>query len=194
MPTSPGLWIDGAPVRWPDAKRGPWIVTPWFDVTEGVVRCVGVDVRSFDGEPGNPDDPPRVPRGGQVSDLTATELRSLPLAKLAAAAAAKMPDLYRQALAGEIPDGEYDAARLKENLAAYEQSSRRYGAKHLGEVAKVYRAALPSGRPTSAVAEHFNISRSAAAKQVARCREVGLLGKTAKGRPGGGEPIPEVRR
>jgi transposase len=39
--------------------------------------------------------------------------------------------------------------------------------------------------PTRAVAEHFHISRSAAAKQVARAREAGFLDRTTQGKTSG---------
>lgn len=46
----------------------------------------------------------------------------------------------------------------------------------IAEVSKVYRRAWLIGRPvTEAVAEHFSISRSAAAKRIMRARAAGLL-------------------
>jgi hypothetical protein len=50
------------------------------------------------------------------------------------------------------------------------------------EVADVYRQAWRDGRPpTKAVAKHFQISDSAAAKRVMRARQGGLLPPTEKG-------------
>lgn len=51
------------------------------------------------------------------------------------------------------------------------------------EIAEVY---LRGGAtPTRAVADHFHLSRSAAAKQVARAREAGFLDRTTQGKTGG---------
>jgi transposase len=45
----------------------------------------------------------------------------------------------------------------------------------------VYRAAQLGGKPTLAVEEHFVVSKSTAAKWVARCRRLGLLPPTLRG-------------
>ncbi|CAN5388826.1 hypothetical protein BH10ACT8_BH10ACT8_11320 [soil metagenome] len=56
-------------------------------------------------------------------------------------------------------------------------------------VAEVYVAAWTAGdSPTRAVAEHFTISHSAAAKRVSRAREAGFLPQTKQGRAGLGDP------
>jgi hypothetical protein len=56
----------------------------------------------------------------------------------------------------------------------------------LAEVAAIYMAAWRArGNPTKAVAESLSLSRSAAAKRVARARQAGLLPATTKGRPAG---------
>jgi hypothetical protein len=56
---------------------------------------------------------------------------------------------------------------------------RQYGPDHFAEVAQVYSEADTAGLPpTRTVAERFNVSRSAAAKWVARARRAGLLPKT----------------
>lgn len=60
-----------------------------------------------------------------------------------------------------------------------------YGSKHFAEVATVYREALAeSNAPTMAVAKHFDTTKSAAAKWVARARAMGLLPPARKGYPG----------
>jgi hypothetical protein len=59
-----------------------------------------------------------------------------------------------------------------------------YGAEHYAEVADVYLAARASslpGGPLPAVAKHFHISRSSAARHVATAREMGLLGDGGPG-------------
>ncbi|WP_157879717.1 hypothetical protein [Streptomyces yangpuensis] len=56
---------------------------------------------------------------------------------------------------------------------------------HLTNVAEVYREAHKQGRPpTVAVAEHFGVSHSAAAKWVGAARKQGQLGPVAKGSRG----------
>lgn len=56
----------------------------------------------------------------------------------------------------------------------------------LAEVAAIYMAAWQAREnPTQAVAERVGLSRSAAAKRVARARAAGLLPPTSKGRAGG---------
>jgi transposase len=53
-------------------------------------------------------------------------------------------------------------------------------------VAEVYRDAWARGEPpTRGVADHFTISKSAAAKQVAKAREMGLLPPTSRGKSSG---------
>lgn len=58
----------------------------------------------------------------------------------------------------------------------------QYDAEHWAEVAEVYREGWQRGTPTKAVAEHFTVSKSTAAKWVARCRTLGLLPVTSKGK------------
>lgn len=61
-----------------------------------------------------------------------------------------------------------------------------YGPDHFAAVAETYRASFHAGSaaPTKAVAQAFSVSRSTAAKWVARAREMGLLSAGVAGRPG----------
>jgi hypothetical protein len=61
--------------------------------------------------------------------------------------------------------------------------SPRYGPAHFALVSQVYREAVAGGSatPTRAVAATFSISRSTAAKWVARARGLGLLAATSRG-------------
>jgi hypothetical protein len=52
------------------------------------------------------------------------------------------------------------------------------------QVAAVYAAAIASGRPTAAVAEHLEVKQHSAAKYVHRARQRGFLPKTTRGRVG----------
>jgi hypothetical protein len=59
----------------------------------------------------------------------------------------------------------------------------KYGLDHFEDVARVYRGAFARNRtPTRGVARHFEVTESTAAKWVARCRALGLLPKTTRGR------------
>ena len=59
----------------------------------------------------------------------------------------------------------------------------KYGPEHFEEVARVYRGAFARNRtPTRDVARHFDVTESAAAKWVTRCREMGLLPTTTRGK------------
>jgi hypothetical protein len=65
---------------------------------------------------------------------------------------------------------------------------RKYDDRHYAEVARVYLAAFQENRsPTRAVAQHFGVSQSMAAKFVwkARSKEYGLLAPTSSGLPSG---------
>ncbi len=64
-----------------------------------------------------------------------------------------------------------------------QRADRGLGRLHWQAVAEVYRDALERGdAPTSAVAHKFNVSKSAAAKWVAKCRALWLLPPTSQGR------------
>lgn len=64
-----------------------------------------------------------------------------------------------------------------------------YGLQHFEQVARIYREAYAAGRtPTRAVARHFKVSHTAAAKWVGRSRALGLLPATTRGRARAVEP------
>ena len=74
----------------------------------------------------------------------------------------------------------------------------KYGPEHWQDVARIYREAYektPNRTPTRAVARHFSkvwkkqVSETAAAKWVARCRALGLLPKTTQGKPRAGDVV-----
>ena len=102
--------------------------------------------------------------------------------KLAAGDVLKQsPDVVEAARKSFVPDSRAD-------IAAAKRSPGRPPIPRdvLAETARTYSDALLDGLPpTKAVAEHFHISRSAAAKWVARARKAGLLGKTKQRVAGG---------
>ena len=123
--------------------------------------------------------------------FTTSVLRDLPFATIVA-------DLRREKAEGDIGfydwlegqpgfDSEADRAELLrlKSAAAAEMAAPRRETGWLSEVAAVYRLAWEDGRPpTEAVADHFQITHSAAAKRVSRARQAGFLPPTTRGRPG----------
>lgn len=144
---------------WPDPQFGPWTVTfNWQDVS-GRAEVVGVTIDSA-----------RNPRGGkspswQPRPVTTAVLRELRIGQLMEEDRAGLVDLF--------PD---DSPLYKAP-----PTMRPVTLARLKTAAKVYKKHIDTGKPTRAVARHFTISDSAAAKQVARAREIGLLPPTKKG-------------
>jgi hypothetical protein len=175
------------PVPWKGAG-GTYEVVLRFASVEGRMECVGVDV-----EP--------VPRGTRV--LTAVALRSIPLGKLVEKRRPKPGDVNVSVEPGGIvwKGGEVNATVTPSTVAAVAAvgaptvsgtaAARRggrppkYGPEHWQKVADVYRTAFAGKRltPTRAVARRFKVSQSAAAKWVAKCRDLGLLPPTTRGKP-----------
>jgi len=63
-----------ASVRWPDAERGPWVVTAhWAKVNERAV-IVGLDIRSFDHLD--------APIGDDLAEVTQRVLRGIPISQI----------------------------------------------------------------------------------------------------------------
>jgi hypothetical protein len=104
------------------------------------------------------------------------------------------------ALLQAITDGTLRASRAakreaRRQLPAWQRktdSRGRYPDGHLERVAEEYAKAVHEGgakaTPTKAVAERFGISRSAAAKQIRRARDKGLIGETENRKAGGVAP------
>lgn len=162
-------------------KAGPFKVQVWLDTSDGMPRCVGLDVRGFDGEVGSEKHPPcPLPGRRGLSEVTTVGLRSLSVPRLVAEASTFLAGLVQT----------LDRAHLEGvRRALTESPGRRYGADHFEEVARIYSANLTAGAPTLAVADALGIKRTAAAKQVAKCRELGLLGPTRQGRAGGATEV-----
>jgi hypothetical protein len=171
---------------WPDEHIGPWLIQLMWALVKGRREPVGLEIRSCWGQ----DDasPPGLPAYDQSPPvLTTTVLRKLPFATIVA-------DLRRQNAEGDIGfydslEGQpgFDPAELRrlKSAAAADMAAPRRETGRLAEVAAVYRRAWEEGRPpTEAVARHFTISQSAAAKRVSRARQAGYLPPTTRGRPG----------
>jgi hypothetical protein len=182
--------------RWPDPLNGPWTIRLHFKKIAGREECVGFEIWG-----GSPDDArpsivdlPSVP-------LRAIDVRRPPFAELVDAARRSAVEHARRLLASEDPSSlqnELDEVSplspevrdyLQQRVASFADGSttgrpRLYGPEHFNEVAAVYRLAwAETGKPLVAIAEQWSVSKSAAAKWVARCREMKLLPETERGVP-----------
>jgi hypothetical protein len=190
-------------LRWRDRDGRDWLVQVQLAIVDGRAECVGLDLRSYrqDGvrlERFTHDDFPE--KGEAAGVVTASLLRAFPVGRLIAEAKQTarilaeqdaepppVPDELRELERRAGVEGGADYWRAFRAIQAHERLPALRGGRppiyDLEEVAKVY---LRGGAtPTRAVAEHFHISRSAAAKQVARARETGFLDKTTQGKTSG---------
>lgn len=162
--------------RWPD-RNGPFEITLHWLPIEGRMECAGIDIRSFRRLPGQDQ---RKLYGSEPQAVTTSVLRSIPLARIIDEHRARLRDWPSQSRIGELVP-----ARVRRTMWKPGKRGRppTYGPEHFEEVARVYREAYEINRtPTRHVARHFKTTESAAAKWVARCRELGLLPKTTRGR------------
>lgn len=180
-------------VLWPHPRRGPWWVVLNWAVVGGRIECIGAHVRSYreSGEAW----PPELPRWDEAPPVLTWETwRELPLRSIVRDIRQQFArselDLTRW-LAGQ-PENADPATqqRLAQEAAAaqYELAGPNAHAPSVHEeVARVYQDAWQRGDPpTQAVAKHFTISPSAAAKRVSRARTAGALPKTTRGVAGVG--------
>jgi hypothetical protein len=147
-------------------------------------ECVGIDVRSFKVDE---DGAYRLlRRGGRLEVVTTALIRSLPVASLVRDIRRGLSDLASH-VAGDPERSEKDRATLLARSSELAKSPRRvHEDDHFAKVADIYRAAWSAGDPpTKAVAEQMGATRSAAAKWVARARQLGLLGATEQRVAGG---------
>jgi hypothetical protein len=176
-----GPYVIG-PVRWPK-REGPYEVTLHLEWIEGRWECVGVDVRAAElnedlGTPRPWEAPPLIP----PAIVTTSVLRSIPLAKLLEKHFVGMKS------SSTGPDMDGTIYTVEHDYTAGPRSHKggrppKYDPEHFAEVARIYREALGNRKtPTRAVARHFKTSHTAAAKWVAKARELGLLPKTTRGK------------
>ena len=122
---------------------------------------------------------------GQV--ISATSLRRFPVGRLMEESR-RSHEALAQWAAEAVPgrrEEQLADARLWEKSRAGRSGPKGYGAEHFVEVATIYqREALLGRKPTQAVARHFVVSKSAAAKWVAKARTMGLLPPAQKGKAG----------
>ena len=172
---------------WPDRKRGPWSVSATFTLLDGRPECVSLTfgLKAV---------------GGSSAPVQWTALRAVNGGELIDALRHQVLDddrAYIERVFGRFPpESRATLDRLGVTRSAFEEERptgrpRLYGRDHFEAVAAVYRQAHSTGKPTQAVAEHFSVSSTTAAKWVARCRspELKLLGAATPGKAGGVTPI-----
>ncbi|MDQ3640971.1 MAG: hypothetical protein M3450_05760 [Actinomycetota bacterium] len=167
----------------PDGRK--YLVGLHFEDSVGGPRCVGVQLWAA-----------RHPEEADASvEIDTTVWRSIPLGRLVREAAVRQVEVaeavarHHERLAA-LYGGEASSIREEADASLERWSKRgpapRYGREHFAAVAETYAAALVAGeRPTKAVATKFTVSKSTAAKWVAKARGLGLLGSTERGRAGG---------
>ena len=196
------LWLleanPQAGLQWTDPDGGRWLVRFEFDVRREVPTCVGMEITSR-----VPDEEhyaiQRVHEWLALDErpLSSTVLAKLPFGALKRRAQSDLADALEQV--SEAPERAWDiqtnasrwtddleatAARLRDESTTPGGRPLMYDEEHWQQVAGVYRDAAKRGdAPTKAVAEWGQVSKSAAAKWVARCRDLGLLPPTQRGRP-----------
>lgn len=172
--------------RWP-TKEGPYLVTLHFDIIDGRPQCIGVEMWGKTTADGSVDRFAEEGLEAVETPVTAEALRKVPLGRLIGEARRRQTQL-----AGRLKrlggDTESDGTQA-EAVWAPRVSGRRpiYDDAHWREVARIYSEAWQAGDdPTSAVARHYYVAKSTAAKWVAKARnQLGYIPKTDKGRARG---------
>ncbi len=191
-------------ILWPDPKYGPYVIRLEITELNGRLECTAFEMQTLFRLPMELSD--KLMRGStraQRAPVTASALRSVPLGKLVndfLERLRKNPKRASRRLVSGTADDMLEAAdELKNRYTDSEAKAiqqlasepRRGGRKghgdgHYADVAEVYATAWADGvHPTKAVAEHWSIAKTTAAKWVFRARELGFLEPTTRGRPGG---------
>jgi hypothetical protein len=189
-------------IRWPDPRRGPWGIRANWVLMNGRPECAGLAIwYGADQDARSPMD--YLPHSRRsVRPITATEFAKLPIATIIAklrtaardhfrASEAKLQEIFADRIAaGDVDEtlrGILAPSDFEDHGRAPVGAPRRYDRSHYVQVARVYLEAWQAGRkPTQAVADHFGVTRSAAAKWVVKARsdELGLLTPAEHGRSG----------
>lgn len=158
---------------WPDPLRGPWRVVVHFGEVDGQVIPIGMDVRAFKGEPGDPDNPPHARTAW--TPLTASTVRQLPVGAVVDEARRNLQELTEWV--GSLPT--YDQERAKKRAQRRRAGPPvQHGDEHLVHVADLYRRASAANHRSPAkdvwqslVAEGFQFQSSAEKGQRERVRK-----------------------
>lgn len=184
-------------LMWPDATRGPWWVKVWWRVQHGVPTPVGMSVKSWvEQEESRASGPhnhlPLADEDQMLPRLDSQLVRSLPIGSIVDACRAQLVATMNRESAPDWPD-EWkqsmtqwrDATATERDALNNKRTGRDLGDDHYREVATVYARAVHAGEPpTKAVADHFTVEKSSAAKKVSRARDRGFLPQTTRGRVG----------
>lgn len=179
-------WLAPWSTRWPDPSVGPWVVTLRWRAAGDRAECIGLEFQPVNHEVAEP--------------LTATLMRSLPVAGLIARARQERYEQAGGSLAEAAADGQVvdvGAGLLDELVAASQpwELPRKGRPVDLtpdfyARVAEVYSAALLAGTaPLRAVEGRWTTSRPTASRWVASARRLGLLPETQRGRARGADVI-----
>lgn len=179
--------------RWPDQDEGPWLLGLYWADVAGRIECVGVELRSVPRPAGDEEAPGSPWRGGRgrppevPSVLGTGVLRDLPLGRIVQDTK-RTQAAFRRWWAGRERERRPELlAKAKAWESQHAGGPRGYGLQRFQEVAQVYRAAqgpeaaAERAKPTTAVALHFQVTKSTAAKWVARARAMGLLPPARRG-------------
>ena len=172
---------------WPNEELGPWLVRIWWRLQHGVETPVGFSITSWVTDQDRRASGPHNNLPTEDADVVLPRIdgqfiRSLPMGGLIGASRDYMSWLLNLETTDSVWKEQTSAERDAINST---RRGRDLGDDHYQEVAQVYSDAVNSGHPpTIAVATHFTIAKSSAAKKVARARERGFLPPTSRGRIG----------
>lgn len=158
---------------WADRDGSSWRVSVRWSTIAGRMEPVAVYIEAPPGR-----------------SLTGEVVRRVPVGTIVAEARRRNAQSQRavvQALGRPENAGHgVDADNVRAVAELFDARARRtWDDSHLRAVAEVYREAwIEGGHPTLAVAEHFNVARSTAAKLVRAARDRQLLGESVAGRAG----------
>lgn len=201
-------------ILWPDPRRGPWGIQANWELIDGRPECVGLNIWHGAVQGTRSHLAYRPLSKKPLTPIQATHIAQMPIATIIAKLRVAAREHWRcnrselrQALTNH--EGQVDDAWLQgmkeligqdspfEQQAATVGAPRRYAMAHYVEVAEIYLAAWQGGdQPTQAVASHFGVSRSAAAKWVAKARSEELLSPGTHGRAGAeaGQRLVQLRK
>lgn len=181
-------FLATADVAWTDPAGRKWnITTEWAEI-DGRAECVGVRIASFQPYTGSGEGLIEAADFRDVVAIKSTTLRAFPISVIEEARRrmARFPLDERASDPVRRARDAFRAPRPRSLTGA--DGKPMPTAEALGEVARVYSDSWRAGAdPTKTVAETFTLTRSAAAKRVARARDAGLLPKTKQGRPRAGQ-------
>ncbi|MQA82929.1 MAG: hypothetical protein GEV10_31500 [Streptosporangiales bacterium] len=194
----PPYWVSEAVGPDPVGTDKKLAVLIEWEAIRGRAEPVSITVRSV-----QPSDPPKrsvtrelAAAGHAVAGVSATSVRKLGIGDMVDALRPQVAEewrSWRRRHPDQRPEPIKHGDRKVWSLDALLASSAEPFAAKAGrglalepdiyvEAARVYKEAYATRSPTQAVADHFTISKDAAAKRVARARERGLLPRTTRGK------------